>query len=104
MKDFSCSPDSLASTCQITETDSSDYVLQMQIGNKLLTGDDFRYALDLPSSCFDIDFEGNTAVITVRGNGHGVGFDQYGANRQAMEGKNFEELLLYYLKGVKVAE
>lgn len=102
--DFNCAPDSLASTCQITETDSSGYVLQIQIGNKLLSGDDFRYALDLPSSCFEINFEGNTAVITVRGSGHGVGFDQYGANRQAMEGKSCEELLLYYLKGVKVGE
>lgn len=104
VKDFNCSPDSLASTCQITETDSSGYVLQMQIGNKLLSGDDFRYALALPSSCFEINFEGNTAVMTVKGSGHGVGFDQYGANRQAMEGKNCEELLLYYLKDVKVGE
>lgn len=104
VKDFECSPYSLASTCQITETDSADYVLQMQIGNKLLSGDDFRYALDLPSACFDLSFDGNTVIITVRGSGHGVGFDQYGANRQAMEGRTYEELILYYLKNVKVGD
>lgn len=104
VKDFNCSSDSLASTCQITETDSSGYVLQMQIGNKILSGDDFRYALDLPSSCFDLDFVGNTVTITVRGDGHGVGFDQYGANSQAQEGKKCEELLLYYLTDAKVSE
>lgn len=102
--DFDCDAASLASTCQITETDSAGYVLQMQIGNKLLSGDDFRYALNLPSACFDISFEGNAVTLTVRGSGHGVGFDQYGANMQALQGKNYEELLLYYLNGVKVGE
>lgn len=102
--DFNCAADSLASTCQITETDSTGYVLQMQIGNKLLSGDDFRYALGLPSSCFDLSFDGNAVTITVKGSGHGVGFDQYGANMQAMQGKNYEELLAYYLDGVKVGE
>lgn len=102
--DFNCAADSLASTCQITETDSTGYVLQMQIGNKLLSGDDFRYALGLPSSCFDLSFDGNAVTITVKGRGHGVGFDQFGANMQAMQGKNYEELLVYYLDGVKVSE
>lgn len=102
--DFNCAIDSLASTCQITETDSAGYVLQMQIGNKLLSGDDFRYALGLASSCFELAFDGNAVTITVRGSGHGVGFDQYGANIQAMQGKNYEELLAYYLTGVKVGE
>lgn len=102
--DFNCQADSLAATYQITKTDSSGYVLQMQIGNKLLSGDDFRYAVGLPSSCFYLDFEGNTVTITVHGIGHGIGFDQYGANRQAMEGRSCEELLTYYLPGVKVSE
>lgn len=104
LPDFKCAADSLASTYEVTETDSAGYVLQLQIGNKLLRGDDFRYALGLLSSCFSLDFEGNSVLITVKGSGHGVGFDQYGANRQALEGKNCEELLQYYFTGVKVDE
>ena len=42
--------------------------------------------------------------LTVYGQGNGLGFDQYGANRQAKEGKNYEQLLEYYLTGVKVGE
>lgn len=43
--------------------------------------------LELPSACFKIAFESNQVQIRVYGRGHGVGFDQYGANRQAKEGK-----------------
>lgn len=77
---------------------------EIQIGNRLMSGEDFRYALELPSACFKIAFESNRVQIRVYGRGHGVGFDQYGANRQAKEGKNYEQLLQYYLTGVKVGE
>lgn len=80
------------------------YVTEIQIGNRLMSGEDFRYALELPSACFKIAFESNQVQIRVYGRGHGVGFDQYGANRQAKEGKNYEQLLQYYLTGVKVGE
>ena len=53
---------------------------------------------------FKLAFESNQVQIRVYGRGHGVGFDQYGANRQAKEGKNYEQLLQYYLTGVKVGE
>ena len=77
---------------------------EIQIGNRLMSGEDFRYALKLPSACFKLAFESNQVQIRVYGRGHGVGFDQYGANRQAKEGKNYEQLLQYYLTGVKVGE
>lgn len=101
---FECTADSLASNCAIVEKDASGYVLEIQIGNRLMTGEDFRYALDLPSACFEIRFEGKRVLITAYGQGSGLGFDQYGANCQAKEGKNAEQLLQYYLTGVKVGE
>jgi stage II sporulation protein D len=102
ISDFSCLADSLEATFQILEKDSAGYVLQLQIGNKLLSGDDFRYALNLPSACFELAFQKNLVIITVKGDGHGVGFDQYGANRQALAGKTCDALLQYYLSGVKI--
>lgn len=99
-----CRVESLAAACEITATDSAGYVTEIQVGNRLMSGEDFRYALDLPSACFKIAFEGNQVQMTVYGQGQGVGFDQYGANRQAKEGKNYEQLLQYYLTGVKVGE
>ena len=80
------------------------YVLELQVGNQILSGEEFRYALNLPSACFKIAFEGKQVWLTVYGQGNGLGFDQYGANRQAKEGKNYEQLLEYYLTGVKVGE
>lgn len=102
--DFICAPDSLAMTCEITSIDSAGYVLELQAGNRMMSGEDFRYALNLPSACFKITFEGKQVMLTVYGQGNGIGFDQYGANRQAEEGKNYEQLLQYYLPGVKVGE
>ena len=55
-------------------------------------------------ACFKIAFEGKQVRLTVYGQGNGLGFDQYGANSQAKEGKNYEQLLEYYLTGVKVGE
>lgn len=102
--DFVCTPDSLAMNCGITSVDSAGYVLELQVGNQILSGEEFRYALNLPSACFKIAFEGKQVWLTVYGQGNGLGFDQYGANRQAKEGKNYEQLLEYYLTGVKVGE
>lgn len=101
---FDCPAETLVSNCEITAVDSAGYVTEIQIGNRLMSGEDFRYALELPSACFKIAFESNQVQIRVYGRGHGVGFDQYGANRQAKEGKNYEQLLQYYLTGVKVGE
>lgn len=103
-RDFSCTPESLASACEVTATDGAGYVTEIQVGNRLMKGEDFRYALNLPSACFRMTFEGKKVMITIYGQGMGVGFDQYGANEQAKEGKNYEQLLQYYLRGVKVGE
>ena len=94
----------LKQDCPDTSVDSAGYVLELQVGNQILSGEEFRYALNLPSACFKIAFEGKQVRLTVYGQGNGLGFDQYGANRQAKEGKNYEQLLEYYLTGVKVGE
>ena len=103
-REFICSAESLAAACEVTAIDGAGYVTEIQVGNRLMCGEDFRYALNLPSACFKIAFEGKKAVITVYGKGTGVGFDQYGANEQAKVGKNYEQLLQYYLTGVIVGE
>ena len=38
----------------------------------------------------------------IKKNGHGVGMSQYGAHYMAMQGKNFEEILLHYYSGCKI--
>ena len=37
--------------CEITSVDSAGYVLELQVGNLMISGEEFRYALNLPSAC-----------------------------------------------------
>jgi stage II sporulation protein D len=42
-------------------------------------------------------------IFTTRGNGHGVGMSQYGANGMAKEGKGYKDIVTYYYQGVEIA-
>ena len=55
------------------------------------------------SSDFDWERQGNQIAITTKGYGHGVGMSQYGANGMAREGKNYQDIVKYYYKGVAIA-
>lgn len=74
----------------------------VDIGGKKLTGKQIREKLNLKSSDFDWERQGNQIIITTKGYGHGVGMSQYGANGMAQEGKNYEDIVKYYYKGVAI--
>ena len=77
-------------------------VAKVNIGGKVLTGREIREALDLQSTDFSWERKGNNIIITTRGNGHGVGMSQYGANGMAEEGKSYEEIVKHYYQGVEI--
>jgi stage II sporulation protein D len=88
----------------ITERDSADYALKIDLGNKTVSGEEFAKVLGLPSNHFYIEeYEGKARIIC-NGAGHGVGFSQFGANSMADEGSKYEEILKYYYTGVEVAD
>ncbi len=78
---------------------SSGGVKTIAVGNKTLTGGEFRKALKLRSANFDVRLSDNTFVFTVRGYGHGVGMSQCGAEYMAKQGSTFSEILAWYYKG-----
>ena len=86
----------------IIERTSGKRVGVVEIGGKKLTGKQIREKLNLMSSDFDWERQGNQITITTKGYGHGVGMSQYGANGMAQEGKNYEEIVKYYYKGVAI--
>ncbi|MGE7763690.1 stage II sporulation protein D [Peribacillus sp. NPDC096540] len=86
----------------VIERTSGNRVGVVEIGGKKLTGKQIREKLGLKSSDFNWERQGNQIVITTKGYGHGVGMSQYGANGMAREGKNYEDIVKYYYKGVKV--
>ncbi|HEX6972210.1 MAG TPA: stage II sporulation protein D [Limnochordia bacterium] len=72
-------------------------------GDTRISGREVREALGLNSNWFDLTIEGETAVFTVRGNGHGVGMSQFGAQAMALEGYTYDEILRYYYPGTRLA-
>lgn len=65
-------------------------------------GTQFRKLLKLRSTDLDIRYDKTNVYIKTKGYGHGVGMSQYGANIMAKKGYNYEEILKYYYKGIKI--
>lgn len=78
----------------------SDRVKYITINNKNYTGIQIRKLLNLRSADFTINITKNEAIITTKGNGHGVGMSQYGANYLAKTGKNYEEIIQFYFENI----
>lgn len=88
---------------EIKQTDTAGYVSQLRIGNTICTGDQFRNALNLPSSCFSITDGGNGNVtITTTGIGHGLGMSLWTAGKMDETGKTYEEILSYFFEGTEL--
>ncbi|HWT76183.1 MAG TPA: stage II sporulation protein D [Mobilitalea sp.] len=98
--DLELTQDNFFDKVKITERDSSDYVLKIDLGSLTVSGEEFAKVLGLPSNHFSIeDYEGSVRIIC-NGAGHGVGLSQYGANAMAEDGKSYKDILEYYYTGV----
>ena len=56
----------------------------------------------MPSADFEAAPNGDSIVFAGRGNGHGVGLCQWGANEMAKAGRTAEEILKHYYQGAAV--
>lgn len=92
------------SSIVIEGRDEGDYVTQMKIGKKAVSGEKFRDALELNSACFYLkEVDGKVRIVT-KGLGHGLGMSQYGANELAGKGKSYSDILSYYFKNVEIVQ
>ena len=82
--------------------DKQDRVISVKIGDKSFKGIELMESLELNSTRFKI-YPENIKFIS-RGHGHGLGYCQYGGEKMAQEGKNYEEILNYYYTGVEIKE
>lgn len=94
--------DNVMDAVTVTQRDGADYAVQVTIGEKTVTGEEFRNCLNLNSSCFYLKEVENKIRIVTKGLGHGLGLSQYGANELAKEGKTYQEILQYYYKDVSI--
>ena len=78
-------------------------VLTITVGGKSIKGTDLRTKLSLASANFTISFASNVFTIETKGNGHGVGMSQYGADFFARQGKSYKEILAHYYPGTTLS-
>lgn len=57
----------------------------------------------IPSVFFELERDGNEAIFSGRGSGHGVGLCQWGTKEMAERGFDFRAILLHYYPGTKLA-
>lgn len=87
---------------EIQSKDSAGYVKNLRIGRTICTGDQFRDALSLPSSCFSFSDGEKGLVVTVTGNGHGLGMSQWTANEMAKAGNTYDQILQFFFEGTVI--
>lgn len=76
--------------------DKVGHILLLTVGNKTISGEEFRQLLELPSSNFTMQAADGKIRFLCKGQGHGLGLSQYGGNVLAKEGKSYKEILRYY--------
>jgi len=89
---------------KILKRDSAGYVLEVQVGQTVYEGENFRKKMSLPSACFDITLIEDDVRIVTMGQGHGFGLSQHMAGYLAEEGMGYKEILQYFYKGVAIVE
>jgi stage II sporulation protein D len=66
----------------------------------LLSGEELRKILALPSTAFNIGLDMDSYLVAGRGFGHGLGMSQWGAKYLSEQGYNASQILSYYYKDV----
>ncbi len=102
--DITISDEAPLETLQIVDRCEAGYITSLQIGNVVMTGDEFAYIFSLASPNFQVDeYEGSIRIVT-KGSGHGLGLSMYGAMELAKNGKSYQEILSHYYTDVKIAK
>ena len=82
--------------------DKAGHILSLTVGNKTISGEEFRQLLELPSSNFTMQAADRKIRFLCKGQGLGLGLSQYGGNVLAREGKSYQEILRYYFPECEV--
>ena len=90
------------SNMTIASHTESGYVKKVVVNGKEYSGREVREKLGLASSCFEMKREEGGYRFTTKGNGHGVGMSQYGAQAMAKENKNYKEILNHYYQNIEI--
>lgn len=84
--------------------DSAGYVMEADFHGNKCNGETFRNRFGLSSACFQIQMLENSVEFHVKGVGHGFGMSQYGADKRAVSGETFDQILKYYFFNTELAK
>lgn len=87
---------------QVLELTGGGRIKRIRVGDKVLSGEEFRRLLNLNSAAVTWERQGDRITFTTKGYGHGVGMSQYGANGMAQEGYTYQQILSYYYTGIQL--
>lgn len=85
---------------KVKARDSSGYVLEVQIGDKMISGTDMAKLFYWPSPCFYMKEANHKISVQIRGVGEGFGLSQAGAERLADKGYSWKDILKYYYSDI----
>lgn len=91
------------SSIRVLEWTQGRRVKLLNVGSKSITGEEARTRLGLRSASFEVHVADGEVAITTRGNGHGVGMSQWGAEGMAKAGRSAEEIVEHYYSGARIA-
>lgn len=95
-------PKDYGDNLEVLTRDSAGYVMEVQAGMEVLSGEELREQLQLPSSSFSFQMVDEQLRVLCRGEGHGLGLSQYGAQAMASEGYTYIEILNYYFPCMEI--
>ena len=84
------------------EYNQSGSIKNIIFGGCSFKGTDIRSAFNLKSANFSVSADADKVVFNVKGNGHGVGMSQYGANYKAAQGATYKDIINTYYKDVSI--
>lgn len=87
---------------KITKQTSTGRIKELIINNTQMSASTFSQKLAIRSTYFSIKQNNNEIIVTTKGYGHGVGMSQYGAERMAINGYKYNQILLHYYKGIEI--
>lgn len=88
---------------QIVSQNEYGYIIKLQVGNVIMTGNEFARIFALASPVFTLEKSDNKIKITTRGVGDGFGVSIYTAELLAAQGKSCEEILNTFYSGITIS-
>ena len=87
---------------EIESRSNAGGVISVRVCGVSMKGTEFRKVFGLRSTNIEFSQTGENVIIKTKGNGHGVGMSQYGANYMAKQGSDYQEILTHYYTGVEL--